>query len=104
MQVSGCAAGFPPLCPFGTSPLGVDALDARQQDFVLWRLFSLDINFAFVYISSSDSGDRDFGARTAHPPREGRNTVSRNLPGIIETSRGLCSLPVADAPSAVGEA
>ena len=66
--------------------------------------FSLDRNFAVVYIAPSDSGDREFGERTAHPPREGRNTGSRNLLGIIETSRGLCSLPIADAPIAVGEA
>src|ERR1019366_2227490 len=88
---------------FGTSPLGVDTSGTRQQHFVLWRYFSLDINFAFDYIAPSDSGNRDFGARAAHPPREGRSTVSRNLPAKIETSRGLCSLPLADAPSAVGE-
>src|SRR5271169_2790501 len=92
------------LCPFGTSPLGIDTLSTGHQDFVLCHRFSLDRNFAFVYIAPSDSGDREFGARTAHPPREGRNTVSRNLPGIIETSRGLHSLPVADAAIAVGEA
>ena len=65
--------------------------------------FSLDRNFAVVYIAPSDSEDREFGERTALPPRESRNTVSRNLPGTIETSRGLCSLPVAVAPSTAGE-
>ena len=59
----------------------------RPKILCFGAVFPLDINFAFVYIAPLDSGDRDFGARTAHPPREGRNTVSRNLPGTIETSK-----------------
>jgi len=56
-------------------------------------LFSLDRIFAVVYIAPSDSGDREFGERMAHSPLGGRNTVSRNLPGTIETSRRNPSTP-----------
>ena len=66
--VSSARNRFSALCLSGTPPLGIDILSTGQQHFVLSRRFSLDRNFAVVYIAPSDSGDRDSASgRPIHP-------------------------------------
>ena len=66
----------------------------RQVEHEATRFCASDAYFPLTEISllitlrRQIPGDREFGERTALPPRESRNTVSRDLPGTIETSRG----------------
>ena len=67
-EVSSARNRFSALYLSGTQPLRIDILSMEQQHFVLLRRFSLDRNFTVVYITPSDSGDRDSASgRPIHP-------------------------------------
>jgi hypothetical protein len=66
--VSSARNRFSALCLNGTPPLGIDIVSMKRQHFVVLRRFLLDRNFTVVYITTSDSGDRDSASgRPVHP-------------------------------------